>query len=236
MPSIPHSNSKDLPPNSRKMIVLQEYTPQDNQGLMVKRGESVWFIRQDGNWLFVRNEWGREGHVPSSHLIAPYSSMRSWSRRSGNHPIRSIASGSSMVSSDVNSSFRSSRGGVPVHTSQSAGRPRKFSSSDNHRVDSRRVVSLPSLSQNAKDAATQENIGRGLTTSRGSENKLLSSALSCRPIHSSDCVPFMHGSPSLLPSVGHSRIQGSGRSRHPPAPYETVVTVCNGVVTETTEC
>ena len=90
----------------------------------------------------------------------------------------------------------------------------------------------------SKGAATQENIRRGLTTSRGSANKVLSSALSHRPIisHLSDLVPFMHGSSSLLPSVGHSRIQGSGHSRHPPAPYETVVTVHNGVVTETTEC
>ena len=148
MPSIPHSNSKDLPPNSRKMIVLQEYSPQDNRGLMVKRGESVQVISQDGNWLFVRNEWGKEGHVPSSHLVAPYSSMRSRSKSSGGHPIRSVASGSSIVSSDVDSSFSSSRGGVPIHASQSAGRPRNFSSSDNHRVDSRRVVSPPSLSQN----------------------------------------------------------------------------------------
>ena len=150
MPSIPHSNSKDLPPNSRKMIVLQEYTPQDNRGLMVKRGESVQVISQDGNWLFVRNEWGKEGHVPSSHLVAPYSSMRSRSKSSGGlgHPMRPVASGSSIVSSDVDSSFSSGRGGVPIHMSQSAGRPRNFSSSDNHRVDSRRVVSPPSLSQN----------------------------------------------------------------------------------------
>ena len=162
MPSIPHSNSKDLPPNSRKMIVLQEYAPQDNRGLMVKRGESVQVISQDGNWLFVRNEWGKEGHVPSSHLVAPYSSMRSRSKSSGGHPMRSVASGSSIVSSDVDSSFSSRGGGVPMHTSQSAGRPRNFSSSDNHRVDSRRVVSPPSLSQN--DIIITSSMSQGTAT------------------------------------------------------------------------
>ena len=116
---------------------------------MVKRGESVQVISQDGNWLFVRNEWGKEGHVPSSHLVAPYSSMRSRSKSSsgGAHPIRPVASGSSIISSDVDSSFSSNRGGVPIHASQSAGRARNFSSGDGHRID-RRVVSPPSLSQN----------------------------------------------------------------------------------------
>ena len=125
------------------MIVLQEYSPQDNRGLLVKRGESVQVISQDGNWLFVRNEWGKEGHVPSSHLVAPYSSMRSRSKStSGGHGIRQIASGSSIVSSDMDSSV-SSRGGVPMQVSQSAGRPRNHDD-----PKSRRVVSPPSLSQN----------------------------------------------------------------------------------------
>lgn len=146
MPSIPHSNSHDLPPNSRKMIVLQEYSPQDNRGLMVKRGESVQVISQDGNWLFVRNEWGKEGHVPSSHLVAPYSSMRSRSKSNGAHPIRPVASGSSIVSSDMDSSF-SSRG-IPMHVSQSAGRPQNLSGDDNRVTRSRRVFSPPTLSQN----------------------------------------------------------------------------------------
>ena len=108
---------------------------------MVKRGESVQVISQDGNWLFVRNEWGKEGHVPNSHLVAPYSSMRSRSKSSsGILSIRPVASGSSIASTDMDTSI-SSRG-VPMQVSQSAGRPRNLDDR------SRRVVSPPTLSQN----------------------------------------------------------------------------------------
>ena len=101
-------------------------------------------ISQDGNWLFVRNEWGKEGHVPSSHLVAPYSSMRSRSKStSGVHSIRQVTSGSSIGSSNADSSFSSRGGGVPMQMTQSAGKPR------NHDDARRRqVVSPPSLSQN----------------------------------------------------------------------------------------
>lgn len=44
--TVPHSNS-DL--NSRKMVVLQEYRPTDNQGLPVKRGEVVQ-VSRIGGW------------------------------------------------------------------------------------------------------------------------------------------------------------------------------------------
>ena len=98
---------------------------------------------------------------------------------------------------------------------------------------------LPVYPRSQKGAAAQENVRlRSLTTSRGANKH----ALGRHPIvrdHLSDYVPFVRGSPSSLPSLDHSRIlqQENGGSRHPPAvPYETVVTVHNGVVTETTEC
>lgn len=100
----------------------------------------------------------------------------------------------------------------------------------------RKTLGIPlkvesSISPSSKGGTTQEAILKlNLTTSSGS-NKLLSSALRHHPVHLSDCVPFMRGSPgSQLPSVCHSN------SRRPPAPYETMVTVQNGIVTETTEC
>ena len=104
----------------------------------------------------------------------------------------------------------------------------------NHKPTSHRKTPATSelpFSPHSKSAL--ENIRRA---SRGQNKLQLSSqALSHRPIHSSGHVPFMHGSPSLLPSIRHSHdiTRGSG---HLPAPYETVVTAHNGVVTETTEC
>ena len=204
----------------------------------MKRGESVQVINQDGNWLFVRNEWGKEGHVPSSHLVAPYSSMRSRSKSSGGHPIRSVASGSSIVSSDVDSSFSSSRGVIPMQMSQSAGRPRNFSSGDNHRVDSRRVISPPSLSQNdviitsmSQGAATayEQKYSPSLSSGVASMNGPLSpSYASLRHADSHDNVgPRPNSSGSSIPQDQSSL---SSMEEHEPRPLsiETPPPIANG--------
>ena len=119
--TVPHSDS-DL--NSRKMVVLQEYRPVDNRGLAVRRGEMVQVISEELNWFYVRNERNKEGYVPSNHLMAPYSSMRSRTRGLGvpNPPIRHVASSGSTV--DIKDQGHHN---VSMYPSTSAGRPRNFS-------------------------------------------------------------------------------------------------------------
>ena len=95
------------------MIVLREYLPQDNRGLAVKGGDSVQVIQKEGRMVLVRNEYGKEGLVPDTHLFAPYTSTRT--RRPSN-PIRPVASGSSVHELEPK--------GVPMYPSHSAGRPR----------------------------------------------------------------------------------------------------------------
>lgn len=79
---------------SRKMVVLQEYQPSDNQGLAVQRGEKVQVISEEQNWFYVQNEHNNKGFVPSNYLMAPYSSMRSRTRTLGmpGLPSRHVAS------------------------------------------------------------------------------------------------------------------------------------------------
>jgi len=134
--SVPHSNS-DLP-NARKMIVLQEYRPptsggggdsSSSKGLHVRRGETVMVLSEEQDWCRVRNEREKEGYVPSVHLVAPYSTMRSRQKFSGG-PIRPVASGSSIEVMD----HASIHGVVPMYPSRSAGRPRNHSMGDENRV------------------------------------------------------------------------------------------------------
>ncbi len=99
------------------MIVLQEYQPADNQGLFVQRGEQVQVLNQQGNWYYARNETKKEGFVPCSHLMLPYSAMRS-GRKSQANSMRPTASNSTIH--DIEPAPR----GVPMHSTQSAGVPR----------------------------------------------------------------------------------------------------------------
>ena len=126
------------------MIVLQEYKPNDNRGLPVKRGESVQVKSADGSWLFVRNEWGKEGFVPSSHLVAPYSTTRS--RKS--NPIRPVMSGSNIHDMEPSPKI------VPMHHSTSAGRPRQ-PMIEQHGDENRRIISPNS--QNGHDLSNNNN-------------------------------------------------------------------------------
>ena len=109
----------------------------------------------------MRNEWGKEGFVPSSHLVAPYSSTRS---RKGtlSNPIRPVASGSSI--NDMDPPGRA----VPMYPSHSAGRPRNLSSGDENRVNGslhgiQRVVSPQIVfSQNDMNGSS---LSQGMTSS-----------------------------------------------------------------------
>ena len=158
MPTIPHSDA----PHRRKMIVLQEYSPQDNRGLPIRRGESVLVISQEGDWLFVQNERSKEGYVPRTHLVAPYSSTRTrqGSRSGSGNPIRVVNSNSSIH--DIIDHSPSPTGGrpIPMYTTQSTDRPRRYpppvdrggqdtstTTRDNRAAHIRRVVSPPMPAQ-----------------------------------------------------------------------------------------
>lgn len=117
------------------MVVLQEYVATDNQGLGVKRGEVVQVIKEEPNWFYVRNERHKEGYVPSNHLVAPYSSMRSRSRVLGvpnSVPMRHVASGSSIDIKEQQQHHHSTV--VSMYPSTSAGRPRNHSMVDDNRI------------------------------------------------------------------------------------------------------
>ena len=131
---------------SRRMVVIHEFKPQDNRGLAILRGEFLQIIKQDGSWYLVRNEKGREGYVPSSHLLAPYSSTRT-RLGSKSNPIRPVASGSSIH--DLDAPSRS--GSVGMYHSHSAGRPRRppadqEEGQENRPGGVRRMVSPPTQS------------------------------------------------------------------------------------------
>ncbi len=131
------------------MIVVQAYSPQDNRGLLVLRGESVQVISQEKDWFFVRNEKGKEGFVPSSHLLAPYSSMRT-RQGSRSNPIRPVASGSSVQ--DLDSSRT-----LGMYHSHSAGRPRRMSQgNEGDGRGMRRVFSPPNHAHKQIPIATTD--------------------------------------------------------------------------------
>ncbi|XP_064389286.1 uncharacterized protein LOC135337297 isoform X3 [Halichondria panicea] len=113
LPTIPFSDQ----PNTRRMIVLQEYKAVDNQGLTVQRGEQVQVLSQEGDWYYARNETKKQGFVPCSHLVLPYSATRT--KKSHTHPIRPVASNST-----IHEMEHVHQGGVPMYPSHSAGIPR----------------------------------------------------------------------------------------------------------------
>ena len=92
----------------------------------------VQVISEELNWFYVRNERNKEGYVPSNHLMAPYSSMRSRTRGLGvpNPPIRHVASSGSTV--DIKDQGHHN---VSMYPSTSAGRPRNFSVGDENRIN-----------------------------------------------------------------------------------------------------
>lgn len=116
--------------------MLQEYQPDpaDTRGLFIRRGETVMILSQDQNqmWYKVRNERNKEGYVPCTHLVAPYSTMRSRAKFPTGGPIRPVASGSSIDVMDPNSMPHV----VPMYSCKSAGRPRNYSMGEDNRIHS----------------------------------------------------------------------------------------------------
>ncbi|CAI8026024.1 SH3 domain-containing protein Dlish [Geodia barretti] len=87
--TLPHSNTQSM---IKKLIVVQKYEPKPGEkGLAVSRGETVLLVRDDGDWMYVRNESGTEGFVPRSHLLSPSRTRTRTSSRSGT-TLRHVAS------------------------------------------------------------------------------------------------------------------------------------------------
>ena len=147
LPTIPFSDQ----PNTRRMIVLQEYVALDNRGLSVNRGEQVQVLNEEGDWYFVRNEGKKEGFVPRSHLVAPYSSTRTGRKSQSSNPIRPVASGSTILDHDPNR-------GVPMYPSHSAGVPRVL---DDHQFNSINSYGMQGSSPqilNVNDTCNNNNV------------------------------------------------------------------------------
>ncbi len=137
------------------MIVLQEYKPVDNQGLFVQRGEQVQVLNQQGDWYFARNESKKEGFVPCSHLMLPYSAMRS-GRKSHTTPIRPTASNSTIH--DMEPPSR-----VPMHSTQSAGVPRPQDEFMNRANSYKRRGSSPQVLSVNNETCNNNNGMTGVT-------------------------------------------------------------------------
>ena len=91
--TLPHSNTQSM---MKKLIVVQKYEPKPGEkGLAVNRGESVLLVRDDGEWMYVRNESGTEGFVPRSHLLSPSRTRTRTSSRNGT-ALRHVASNGCM--------------------------------------------------------------------------------------------------------------------------------------------
>ena len=98
--TLPHSDAQSM---KKKLIVVQKYEPKPrDKGLPVNRGETVLLVRDDGAWLYVKNESGVEGYVPRSHLLSPSRTRARTTSRSG------------MALTKV-----ASNGSVPMHSTQS---------------------------------------------------------------------------------------------------------------------
>ena len=124
-----HDSGVHIPVSTKffqKMIVLHDHYPTREMELAVRKGEKVEVVKKEPEWLFVRNERGKEGYVPARNCFAPVSCTRrprSGSRSSSS--IRPVMSGEVM---EHNNGVRPSRGGVPMYSSSSAGKVRRYES------------------------------------------------------------------------------------------------------------
>lgn len=60
----------------QRMVVIQEYIPKDSTGVAVRRGQTVELIGGDREWLYVKTDHDKEGYIPRSHCVYPYSASR----------------------------------------------------------------------------------------------------------------------------------------------------------------
>lgn len=101
----------------QKMIVVQDFHPQEERNLMVRKGERVEVICKEDDWLLVRNERGREGYIPKKNCVPPVSSTKRTTPRAYRPlPIRPVGSNYEGTTSEE-------KRPVPLYSSSSAGHP-----------------------------------------------------------------------------------------------------------------
>ena len=100
----------------QKMVVVQDFQPQEERDLLVRKGERVEVICREDDWLLVRNERGREGYIPKKNCVPPVSSTKRTTPRSYRPlPIRPVGSTYENTTEEKKS--------IPLYSSSSAGHP-----------------------------------------------------------------------------------------------------------------
>lgn len=199
--SMPHSNSEL--PNGRKMIVLQEYQPDptDTKGLFVRRGETVMVLSLDQNQAHIRNERNKEGYVPCTHLVAPYSTMRSRKYTPSGGPLRHVVSGSNIEVLDP----RPSPHGVAMYPSKSAGKPRNYPVTDDNRHHSNSNNSTLNAPRNAC-SPQHSNCNHNTMPALQGQN----SAHATNSTHDQKCSPSTSSGVTSLAGTGSLVVQSDG--------------------------
>lgn len=122
----------------QKLIVLQDHCATKDLELTVRRGERIEVVRREGDFLFIRNERGKQGYVPSKNCAPPVasSSRRTRSNSRSSMPIRPVASGGES----------GSRSNISMFPCNSAGYIKRYDSpcEDPEQITIRRVSSPPS--------------------------------------------------------------------------------------------
>ena len=106
----------------QKMVVVQDFQPQEERDLSVRKGERVEVICREDDWVLVRNERGKEGYIPKKNCVPPVSSTKRTTPRSYRPlPIRPVGSTFENSTEEKKS--------IPLYSSSSAGHPlRRYNS------------------------------------------------------------------------------------------------------------
>ena len=172
-------------------------------------------LSQDENRAHIRNEQDKEGYVPCTHLVAPYSTMRSRTKYSTGGPLRHVASGSNIEGMEPSRTSGSPQV-VPMYKSKSGGKPRNYStpesnrqrsntSSSSSRLTPRRVCSPHDYGHNTMPAALQGQNSANSTYdqkySPSTSSGVASLTGTSSPVVQSDCG----SNHSSLCSIGEER-------------------------------
>lgn len=121
----------------QKLIVLQDYCASKDGELTIRRGERIEVVQREVEWLYIRNERGKEGYVPSKNCAPPVASSSRRTRKSSQSsvPLRAVASGETSRLKD----------GIPLFSTNSAGHIKRYNSpvgvSDSDKSSFRRISS-----------------------------------------------------------------------------------------------
>jgi hypothetical protein len=148
----------------QKLIVLQEHSAGRDTELNTRKGERIEVVRREGDWLYVRNEKGKEGYVPSNKCVPP---VVATSRRRNNSrssiPLRMVGS----------SEVGGSHGNIPMFSTNSAGQLKRYDSPVETEHALTRRVSSPgaSILSTMMTAADDDDTITGSTATLTADSK-----------------------------------------------------------------